>query len=102
MNDEPVELDQHRGMAAQKATDIRRQLAEVQANQKALKIRQREFEDFLETTPATSPHEAVTKAKYLIQLYAATPEGSDPRRARLIERSLEELERLFKIDPDGV
>jgi hypothetical protein len=27
MNDEPLDLDKHRGMAAQKATDIRRILA---------------------------------------------------------------------------
>jgi hypothetical protein len=27
MNDNPVDLDKHRGMAAQKATDIRRVLA---------------------------------------------------------------------------
>ncbi len=30
MTDTPVELDSRRGMAAQKATDIRRSLAEVE------------------------------------------------------------------------
>ena len=29
VSDEPLDLDRHRGMAAQKATDIRRILAEV-------------------------------------------------------------------------
>ncbi len=29
MTDQPVDLDKHRGMAAQKATDLRRALAEV-------------------------------------------------------------------------
>jgi hypothetical protein len=98
MNDDPVDLDKHRGMAAQKGTEIRRRLAEVQADQAALKARQREFEDFLESTPADSQQEAVSRAKYLIQLYAATPEGADPRRARLIERSLDELDRLFNLN----
>lgn len=32
MTDIPVELDKHRGMAAQKATDLRRALAEVENN----------------------------------------------------------------------
>lgn len=97
MKGDAVELDAHRGMAAQKETEIRRRLAEVHADQAALKIRQREFEDFLQSTPAMSAQEAAAKAKYLIQLYAATPDGADPRRARLIERSLEELDRIFKL-----
>ncbi|MDX2221601.1 MAG: hypothetical protein SFV21_02565 [Rhodospirillaceae bacterium] len=100
MADDPVELDRHRGMAAQKQTDIRRRLADVQADQAALRFRQKEFEDFLESTPAVSAQEAVTKAKYLLQLYAATPDGADPRRARLIARTLEELDRIFKLSAD--
>lgn len=84
-------------MAAQKGTEIRRRLAEVRADQAALKARQGEFEDFLESTPADSQQEAVIRAKYLIELYAATTEGGDPRRARLITRSLDELDRLFNL-----
>jgi hypothetical protein len=37
MTDKTVDLDQHRGMAAQKATDLRRLLAEVAANERALR-----------------------------------------------------------------
>jgi hypothetical protein len=40
MNDDPVDLDKHRDMAAQKATDIRRVLADVEANAKLLRDRQ--------------------------------------------------------------
>jgi hypothetical protein len=36
MTDKTIELDQHRGMAAQKATELRRLLADVEANEKAL------------------------------------------------------------------
>jgi hypothetical protein len=39
-----VELDEHRGMAAQKSTELRRRLHEVQADQTALRRRQDEFE----------------------------------------------------------
>jgi hypothetical protein len=33
MTDKTIDLDQHRGMAAQKATDLRRLLADVEADQ---------------------------------------------------------------------
>lgn len=99
MNDDPVSLDARRGMSAQRETDVRRQLFEVQADQAALKARQQAFEDFLASEPATTQHEVAIKAKYLIQLYAATHEGSDPRRARLIDRALQELDQLFDLKP---
>jgi hypothetical protein len=35
MTDRPITLDQHRGMAAQKATEIRRLIADVEANEKS-------------------------------------------------------------------
>jgi hypothetical protein len=45
MTDEPVDLDEHRGMAAQVATDVRRQrLHEFQVDQAALRRRQEELE----------------------------------------------------------
>ena len=40
MTETPVDLDKHRGMASQKATDIRRVLAEVEANAKLQRDRQ--------------------------------------------------------------
>ena len=43
MTERTIDLDQHRGMAAQKATDIRRLLAEVEANEKSLRLRQAGF-----------------------------------------------------------
>lgn len=99
MTDDPIDLDKRRGMMAQKETELRRRLSEVQANQDALKMRQDEFEEFLDSIPATTQQEAVTRAKYVLQLYAVTAEGADPRRSRLIQRSLEELDRLFNLNP---
>lgn len=52
MTDDSIDLDEHRGMAAQKATEIRRHLNEVQADQAALQHRQEEFEKFLLAAPA--------------------------------------------------
>jgi len=94
MTDDLVDLDEHRGMAAQKSTEIRRRLHEVQADQAALRHRQEEFESFLLAAPATTWPEAAAKARYLIQLFAATSEAQDPRRQKLIASAIEELIRL--------
>jgi hypothetical protein len=94
MTDKPVDLDEHRGMAAQKDTEIRRRLHEVQADQAALSARQEELERFMLATEATTWPEAAAKARYLIQLYGATPEGQDPRRQKLIASAIAELDRL--------
>ncbi|HTZ37606.1 MAG TPA: hypothetical protein VMB84_16365 [Stellaceae bacterium] len=94
MDDDPVELDQRRGMAAQQATDLRRRLHAVQADQAALKQRQVELETFLASAPATTWTEAAERACYLLRLFAGTPEAQDPRRQKLIESVIEELKRL--------
>jgi hypothetical protein len=94
MQDEPVELDQRRGMAAQKATELRRRLKEVQADQAAVRKRQEEFEHFMLAAPSTTLQEVAAKARYLLQLYATSHEASDPRRQRLIASVVDDLARL--------
>ena len=44
MTDKSIDLDQHRGSAGQKASDLCRLLAEVEANERALHLRQDELE----------------------------------------------------------
>ena len=85
MADDPVELDEHRGMAAQKSTEIRRRLQEVQADQAALRRRQEEFERHALAAPSTTWAEAAAEARYLILLFAETSEARNPRRKELIE-----------------
>jgi hypothetical protein len=94
MTDEPVDLDKHRGMAAQKSTEIRRRLQEVQADQEAIRERQDAFECFLLAEPATTWPDAAAKARYLLQLFATTLDAQDPRRQTLIARTLEDFDRL--------
>jgi hypothetical protein len=94
MTDKPVDLDHHRGMAAQKATDLRRLLAEVEANEKALRMRQDELESHLVAAPAENWHQAAEKATYLLNLFAATLAAQDPRRQTLIAAVLADFKRL--------
>jgi hypothetical protein len=94
MIDKPVNLDEHRGMAAQKGTDIRRELHQVQADQAALRDRQEELERFLLAGPAKTRAEVAAKVRYLVELFAGTPQAQDPRRQKLIASALEDLARL--------
>jgi hypothetical protein len=98
VTDQPIRLDRHRGMAAQKATEVRRLLAEVEENQKELRERQEELEAQLIAAPAASWSEAAAKARYLLRLFAATSVAQDPRRQTLIASVLEDFARLTEAD----
>ena len=94
MTTDPVDLDTHRGMAAQKATEDRRQTAGVEADRVMLRQHQDELGDALSAGPAATWEEAGRKALYLITVFAGTPEGQDPRYKKLIASSLEDIQRL--------
>jgi hypothetical protein len=94
MTDKTIDLDQHRGMAAQKATELRRLLADVETNEKTLRLRQAELESHLLAAPAANWHEAAEKARYLLNLFSATLVTQDPRRQKLIAAVLADFARL--------
>src|SRR6185295_3084510 len=94
MSEDPVDLDKHRGMASQKATGIRRVLAEVEANAKLLRDRQGVLERQLLSTPAASWPEAAAKARYVLNLYAAGLAPSDSHHRDLVAAVLADFTRL--------
>lgn len=94
MTDKTIDLDQRRGMAAQKATALRRLLADVEENEKALRLRQDELEAHLLAAPAANWHEAADKARYLLNLFGATLAAQDPRRQKLIAAVIADFKRL--------
>ena len=96
MTDDPIALDRHRGMSAQKATEVRRLLAEVEADAKGLRERQGALEAQLIAAPAESWQEAAEKARYLLGLFAGTPIAQDARRQKLIANVLEDFARLSR------
>ena len=83
MVDHPTSLDAHRGMAAQKATELRRLRSEVEADQAALRA------------PATNWPEAIEKARYLLGLFAQSSAAVDPRRRKLIDRVMADFDHLL-------
>ena len=94
MTDKTIDLDKRRGMAAQKATELRRLLAEVHADETTLRTRQAELESQLLAAPASDWQHAADKARYLLALFAATPAAEDPRRKKLIAAVLDDFKRL--------
>jgi len=96
MAKDTIDLDRHRGMAAQKATELRRLVSEVAADRAELKARQDELEKFLVAAPASNWAEAAEKARYLVTLFAATQEAQDPRRKTLIANLFDDFDRLLE------
>jgi hypothetical protein len=96
MSEEPLDLDKHRGMAAQKATDIRRILADVENNARRLRERQGELESQILSAEAASWPEAAAKARYVLNLYAAGLAPADAHHRDLVAAVFADFARLTK------
>ena len=95
MADQTTNLDDHRGMAAQVATELRRMRAEVEADQASLRERRDELERLLAAAPSADWAEAVEKTRYLLSLFAETSAAADPRRQALMDGLLADFDRLL-------
>jgi hypothetical protein len=98
--DKLVPLDSHRGMIAQKATELRRLQSEVEANEKILRDRHDELQMQLLASPAENWPAAAEKARYLINLLAGNTSTRDPRSQNLIQAVFEDFDRLSKDGPE--
>ena len=94
MTEKPLDLDRHRGRTARKATDLRRSLAEAESNARTLRERQAALENELMSIPATSWPEAVAKASYLLNLYAAGLSHADTHHRDLVAAIFADFARL--------
>lgn len=94
MTDKTLDLDKHRGMAAQKATDIRRILLDAENNARDLRDRQLILESQLLSVAAASWPEAAAKARYVLNLYAAGLGPEDAHHRDLVAAILADFERL--------
>ena len=94
VTDKPLDLDKHRGMAAQKATDIRRVLADAENNARELRDRQRALENQLLSVSAGSWPEAAAKARYVLNLYAAGLAPADSHHRDLVAAIFADFARL--------
>jgi predicted nucleic acid-binding Zn-ribbon protein len=96
MGEEPLDLDKHRGMAAQRATDLRRSLVEVENHAKELRDRQTALENQLLSLRAETWQEAAAKARYVLNLYVASLPAEDTRHRNLVAAILDDFSRLTR------
>ena len=96
MSEHPLDLDKHRGMAAQKATDLRRTLVEIDNRARELRDRQTALENQLMSLPAGTWPEAAEKARYVLNLYVASLSAEDTRHRNLVAAVLDDFARLTR------
>jgi hypothetical protein len=60
-----------------------------------------EFERLAVAAPSASWSEAAVKARYLIELFAATPGARNPRRREVIAKVLDDFARLSRLSESG-
>ena len=94
MFDKPVELDSHRGIVAQKATSLRRLLADAEAHAAVLREQKLQIETQLLEVPAVSWPDVAAKARYVLNLYSATLGAQDSHHRDLVASVLQDLARL--------
>ena len=81
-------------MAAQKATDIRRMIAEVEVNARELRDKQASSKFISLRCPASSWPEAVAKARFMLELSVSGLAPSDTHHRDLVAAVLADLTRL--------
>ena len=94
VSDALLDLNENRRMAVQKATDIRRILADVENTAKDLRDRHAVLENQLLSVPAASWPEAAAKARYIFNLYAAGIGSDDTHHRDLVAAVLADFDRL--------
>jgi len=90
---ESTDLDARRGMAAQRATEQRREGHAVARDQTQLKERREVMEKHLFSEPAVGWPEAVEKARYLLTLLSKDVSGS--RIRHMVDGLLFDFDRLL-------
>jgi len=81
-------------LPAQKATKIRRATTDVERRARELRERQSVLESGLLSVAATSWPEAAAKARYVLNIYAASLSPDDTRHRDLVAAILADFARL--------
>ena len=102
MTDEPVSLDAYRDNVSKKAARLRRSKIDVVESERQEKeTSEEDLEQGYLDNPARNWPDVAAKARYLVTLFAATPDAYHPRRKKLISQVLEELARLSSQSKDS-
>ncbi|WP_191090231.1 hypothetical protein [Histidinibacterium aquaticum] len=92
-NERPTDLDRHRSPESRIVIGLRRKAANAQPASDGKQLEER-LEAALLAGPAQSWGEAMTRAKFLLERFAATAEADDARIRTLIDRLLGDMDGL--------
>ncbi|MBB4305607.1 hypothetical protein GGD81_004688 [Rhodobium orientis] len=97
MTDRPIDLDTWRTKEGKLEIDMRRKAVTTHASpdEEADSV-SAQIDAATLAEPARTWIEATKEVRFLLELYAATPEAEDPRLHKLIQRALSDLARLTK------
>lgn len=99
MADDPVNLDKHRGMAAQRATEVRRGRSRRQESERvSSRDRHKEIDRILASAPAADWAEAAKNARFLIELLSGGSLAQDCHYRALMARVLQDIDNLAHAD----
>jgi hypothetical protein len=93
MSEPPTDLDGRRSPRNRRLVTLRRQAANDPAASVDVEVDER-LEAALLAEPARTWVDAMTKARFLLERFAATPEADDVRIRTLIKRVLGDMARL--------
>jgi hypothetical protein len=95
MTDDPIDLNCHRSVAGQRASEMRRRPANSRPPHTIPQQPHLEsLENQMLAEPAQTCAEVMEKWRFLLDSYAATLEAEDERSQKLIKRALGDMERL--------
>ncbi len=98
--DHPVGGDARGPTATRRETEIGfRRLYEFQAALTTSRVREAEIDQLLTAAPAKTWPETAAKTRYLMELFAHTPEARDSRIQQLIANTFDDLNRLCDQGP---
>ncbi|MGE0854356.1 MAG: hypothetical protein AB7O44_32955 [Hyphomicrobiaceae bacterium] len=93
-----IRLDDHRVKPAHQISRVHRLLVGLITSRLTMRQSRGELEAELMAAPALSWSEAADKARYLLQVFAATPMAQASYRQKLIASVLEDFARLSRAD----
>jgi hypothetical protein len=97
LTDDPIDLDGRRSAAGQRESEMRRRPANSQPSSARAPLAHLEsLEEQMLAVPPRTWVEVMEKWRFLLDLYAATPEAADDRIQKLIRRAVGDMERLSK------
>jgi hypothetical protein len=101
MTDDPINLDGRRSSAGRHDSEMRRRPANTDPDaMPSQKPHPEDLDARMLAEPARNWSDLLETCRFLLGLYAATPEAGDERIQELIGRALDDMNRLARLEEE--